>query len=342
MRKSWVTKHFAGLILALACAALAGSPLAAEDLPPMNAHIQSNLRYLRIRMVGGSIQFTTLDPTRSSNTSTRNDDRQERLSLNYDSGLVTMVYEMTTPATQVTFNVTDGVEVIVRRQPQTGPGGSHVEFIQPVAGELSLRVGDGDARRECRAETFWHLLLAEPQLCREHLVPLLELVRPAWQLAQSAPLIETALRRKAALYEPRNRRELATLIAALGSDEFAQREAAERELRDGGQMILPFLRGVDRSRLDAEQSYRLRGIIGALGSEETEDTADRVANWLAGDPHVWYSLLSREDPGLRQLAARQLSLLLEMPVEFDASADAAKHRAQLKTIAEQIEQAWRF
>jgi hypothetical protein len=328
--------------LALASLVQTVSPLAAEDLPSMNAHIQSNLRYLRIRMTGGRIQFTTIDPTRSSNTSTRNDDRQERLSLSYDSGLVTMAYEMTTPATQITFNVTDGTEVIVRRQPQTGPGGTHVEFIQPAAGQLTLRVDEGEKRRLCRAETFWHLLLAEPELCREHLAPLLELVRPGWQLAQSAPLVEVAMRRKATLYEPRNRRELATLVAALGSDEYSRREAAERELRAGGQMILPFLRGVDRSRLDAEQSYRLRGIIGALGNEDAEDTADRVANWLAGDPRAWYSLLNRDDPALRLLAAQQLSRLLELPIKFDASADAAKRQAQVKVIAEQIEQAWRF
>ncbi|HEX4149185.1 MAG TPA: hypothetical protein VHY20_09365, partial [Pirellulales bacterium] len=122
----------------------------------------------------------------------------------------------------------------------------------------------------------------------------------------------------------------------------AQREAAERELRASGQMILPFLRGVDRSRLDAEQSYRLRGIIGALGNEDAEDTADRVANWLAGDPHAWLSLLSRDDASLRQVAAKQLAQLLEMPLKFDASADAATRQAQIKAIAAQIEQAWRF
>ena len=192
MASPGLTRRLAGFLFAFAGIALACGSLAAEDLPPMNAHIQSNLRYLRIRMVGGRIQFTTLDPTRSSNTSTRNDDRQERLSLSYESGLVTMAYEMTTPSTQITFNVTDGTEVIVRRQPQTGLHGTQLEFIQPAAGQISLRLTAGDLRREYRAETFWHLLLAEPQLCRDHLVPLLELVRPAWQLAQSAPLIEVA------------------------------------------------------------------------------------------------------------------------------------------------------
>ena len=108
-------------------------------------------------------------------------------------------------------------------------------------------------------------------------------------------------------------------------------------------MILPFLRGVDRSRLDAEQAFRLRGVIDALGNEDDEDTPDRVANWLAGDPHAWYSLLDSATTLSRGcVAARQLSQLLEMPLKFDASADAATRQAQLNTIAEQLEQAWRF
>ena len=58
--------------------------------------------------------------------------------------------------------------------------------------------------------------------------------------------------------------------------------------------MIHYLRKLDPARLDAEQKFRVRRIITALGSGEGIDTPDRVTSWLAGDPSIWLGLLSRD------------------------------------------------
>ena len=68
-----------------------------------------------------------------------------------------------------------------------------MEFNQPNTGDLELVVGTGETQTSVRGPTLWHLLLAKPDLCREHLVPLLENLRPGWGLARMAEQIEDTL-----------------------------------------------------------------------------------------------------------------------------------------------------
>jgi hypothetical protein len=153
------------------------------------------------------------------------------------------------------------------------------------------------------------------------------LLRPGWRLSDAATGIETALKRTATNLEPYDRRTLSQLIRDLGSNHFATREAAQRKLAEAGQAILPFLHGVDRRRLDAEQAFRLQTVTRALSGDGAEDAADRVATSLAGDPQIWYALLGRPD---------------EATIRFDPAADEATRQEQLKPLAAQIDRAWKF
>ena len=60
--------------------------------------------------------------------------------------------------------------------------------------------------REVRGETVWYLLLAEPELCRQHLLPLLEMLRSDWRLVETAQAIESQMLRIAEAYQPENLR----------------------------------------------------------------------------------------------------------------------------------------
>ena len=53
-----------------------------------------------------------------------------------------------------------------------------------------------------------------------------------------------------------------------------------------------------------------------------EDTPDRIATWLSGDPQVWLSMLSRPELFKRRVAAEQLALLVGAPIAFTAIAFA--------------------
>ena len=52
----------------------------------------------------------------------------------------------------------------------------------------------------------------------------------------------------------------------------------------------------DRRRLDAEQAFRVRSILRAISDNLREDSSERVALWLSGDPTIWIAMLDRELP----------------------------------------------
>jgi hypothetical protein len=334
--------RFAAALLAavLLCPALA---VAQAPLPPINQHLARQLhQFLRTRMVAGRIWVTTNDPTRSIDVTTRGVDQQERLQVHFDSGLVSLSYEMATPAFQMTITVTDGDEVILRRLPKSPAKGAAVEFIQPTDGFVSLRTTLGGRKFEMRAPSFWHLALGCPKECEQQLVPILEILRTDWSLPQTARALQVALQRDAKRFRPLDRSRLQELLHALASNQFAQREAADRQLRAAGQAILPFLRAVDRRRVDAEQAFRVRSIIHGMNSDLGEDTPESLAPWLTGDPYIWFALLDCEQEPGRRFAAEQLGRLLNKSIDFDPAAAAAERGRQLKAIAAEIKSTWDF
>ena len=308
----------------------------------MHAGLANKMRTLQTQIVSGRIASSPPNDGRGFNSAIRSGDRQERLLLSFDDNLVTMNYEQTSPDWQASVDVSGGNQISMRFMPKAEGGFVPVEFQQPDEGSLTLRVGVAGSAKEVVAPTVWHLLIAERELCERHLLPLMEFLRPDWKLAETVDSAEKSLSWAATTMRPYDRRLLAELVEELGSSRFARRQAAEKKLLDAGQAVLPILRGVERSRLDAEQDYRLRSIMRALQGDDVEDSPERVATWLAGDPYVWLALLSRNDESMRREAAKQLARLLQEPVVFDAVANEATRREQVKSIAEQIARVWAF
>jgi hypothetical protein len=83
--------------------------------------------------------------------------------------------------------------------------------------------------------------------------------------------------------------------------------------------------------LDAEQASRVRALVDSL-AVSYEDSIDRIATWLAGDEQIWLSLMSRSELPRRRLAAKQLSVLVGAPVEFDPAADEAQRKTQIERL----------
>jgi hypothetical protein len=155
-------------------------------------------------------------------------------------------------------------------------------------------------------------------------------LHPSWQLASTGAEIEDALVRRAQ-HQRLDRQRWAQLVDSLGNPKFADREDAERELYKAGQVVVPYLQNLDRSRLDAEQSHRIREIVNSL-SAGYKDSVDRIATWLSGDERVWLSLLSRGELVKRRVAVAQLTALVDGPVEFDPEASDAVRQSQLERL----------
>jgi hypothetical protein len=203
-----------------------------------------------------------------------------------------------------------------------------VHFRQQPAEPVSLAIGQGAQRHTFRASSIWHLLLAEPDVCRSHLLPLLALLRSDWQLEETATRIEQELFRFASRSPALNREQLQELVQQLNAHTFSERQAADRELRRLGVSILTYLREFDTAMLSEEQRMRIRGIEEYLSSAAA-DSASRVAIWLVNDKAIWLDLLAHREPAKREAAVSHLAGIHTGQIQFDPFAEQARRDEQI-------------
>jgi len=321
----------AGIVLSLSFA----SQECGAQKRSLNGSLSGQLRIIQVRMVSGRISAVCPVSNQSMTSNVTGTDRRERLTLNLGGGKPNISYESANPRESVSLNMEQGAAVTMRIDPTSQSDQPAVQFVQDSTGAVRLTIGSDDNAKEFRAKSVWQLMLAEPEACREHLLPLLQLLRPGWQVSQQAESLEEMLCRSTVSPDPAQRAVWQQAIKLLGSPRYVERERAEQQLLDGGQRIIPTLQGLSRGQLDAEQAYRVRRVVRQLTGDGEEDTPDRVAFWLAEDPRVWHALASRDDLTKRRIAASRLSLLLPAPVEFDPEATAEQRTSQLTRIREQ-------
>jgi hypothetical protein len=206
--------------------------------------------------------------------------RRERLEIDIaPSGPPSLQYELLTPEEHLTVVLAHANELSIRRV-RSVDNHYAVDFRQLPGEPLMLELEQAGAKRSWTAVSFWHLYIAEPEVVRGHLIPLLELLHPAWQLTASGASIEELLIERAQGRLQPDVQRWSRLVAALGSPRFSERQNAERELSKAGQAVVPYLQSLDRKQLDAEQAARVRTLIDTL-SVGYEDRADRIATWLS-------------------------------------------------------------
>ncbi|GAG33622.1 unnamed protein product, partial [marine sediment metagenome] len=212
-----------------------------------------------------------------------------------------------------------------------------LRFEQHPDQPLILVLNTAEGERRWQATGFWQLHISQPEAVRNHLIPLVELLHPSWQLAATGAEIEDTLVRtqKAPARDEPDRALWSQLVAALGSAKFAERQSAQRELYESGQGVVPYLQSLDPKRLDAEQAARIRSIVESL-SVNYEDRVDRVAAWLAGDERVWLALLDRDEAARRRIAAEQLGRLLGGTIDFDPDGTEEIRRQQIERLKSRL------
>ena len=302
--------------------------------------IAARLHWIQYSMVSGRVATSSALSVSKMLVQTpgRRLHRHETLSIEINGGVCGMQYTSGSPEDQLKIVLAGGNQLSIHRaRPNDG---YELDFQQPADGPLSLVIEHDNSKRRWQADGFWQLYLAEPEIVRGHLVALLELLHPSWQLAETGAEIEESLfeAEQEPPGVPPDRKNWSRLVKALGSARFSERENAERELYAAGQIVVPYLQSLDRTRLDAEQVSRIRSVVEAL-SVDYEDKADRVANWLSGDQRAWLSLLNRDEPSKRRAAAERLSRLLGEAVDFDANAPLEERRAQIGRLQTRLEQA---
>lgn len=285
--------------------------------------------WMQFNIVSGRIQVSSSQFINVSNGS-------ERLSIRPDGAQSVVEYEATLPDELFRFEVKDPNRIHVRREPRGKSTFEAADFLQAPAQPLTLTVTGSGKTAVYQADGLWQLLLLEPDVCRKHLVPMLELLRPDWRLANKAVEIEEELLLSASSGQLPDRRRWDELVRQLGDERFARRQAADRELRAAGPAVMAYLGRLDFAKLQPEQQARVRRILAELSQDVDDDTVSQVAVGLAIEPAVWVGLLSRPAEGVRRQAAAELSILLGGPIDFDPMADLAVRQAQIERIRARI------
>lgn len=277
---------------------------------------------------------------RGINVSTRSEGARPRERLAIRIGLADSAihYELNETDQELVLDISGRRRLVLRRIPKGQANFAAVQYEQPPQGSVVLRIGVGTDQKTYQASSLWHLLIEYPQVSRRYLVPLVRLLYRQGDLERTAAEIENALVVVARQRLTPDKQRWSQWVAELADPNFATREAADRQLRRAGPIVVPFLEQLEPSRLDAEQQHRIRRIIAALSeSSEVADTPERVAAWLAGDPEIWLAFLSHADESVRRLAAEQLAGLWGQPLPFDPAAGPEVRARQIHELRARLE-----
>jgi len=311
--------------------------------PPLSQILRSG--WLRLQVSSGRVTAICASFGNISSTSSSSGGRSERLKMTTENGRASIDLEVSTPLDVFTFQLTQGDRLVMRKTPKPPPANTDepaeptppvVEFNQVPGEALTLTIGEGAARQVLAGPSLWHLIVCHEEAGRKYLVPMLETVRPDWGLGRRLDDIDEELRRVAVAGELPDVARWTRLVDDLAHDHFSVRQAADRELRQAGPALLPFLEQLDQRRLDPEQQLRVQRIMTYLARDIDDDSVTQVVAWLSPDPAVWLALMSRSDPAVRALGAEQLARLLGGSVAFDPQGDAATRQRQIEQIRSRL------
>jgi hypothetical protein len=260
----------------------------------------------------------------------------ETLRIRNVNGQFTLSYTSTTSTEKISVQSEAGRTLAIHREPQ-GQSTKPAVDLDQKNGRLTFILGTGNKKRTTRASNVWLLLFIQPKEDRAELIGLLEMLRRDWKLADLLTNIETRLIEEAETRPASSRTHWKDLVAQLGDERFAKRQAADRALRAGGTAALSYLRQLNFEQLDAEQQFRVRRILDASTDQSVDDSVEQTVSSLIGEPLVWLTLSTRSAQKVRQTAVRQLSDILGEPVTIDPAATPDSQKEQREKLRLQIE-----
>lgn len=334
MGKTFVFRK-ALLAVSLLLAAILVSESRARE--PLLTQLIRNNNWLRFSIDDGRIALRW-SRMAAIEISTGGGENKESLRIHNENGQSKFNYERNSSEEQLTISVEgSGESLVISRLPRGKTPFTPVRFTQAVGEPVALTLGAGEQQQTFQAASFWRLLMAQPAECRQHLFPLMEILRPNWNLADMAASIEAELLQAARQDSEASRARWGKLVAQLGNDRFSARESADRSLRAGGGEALQYLRQLDFAQLDAEQEFRIHRIIAALAGDTEGDSAEAAAASMLRDPIIWWTLLGRADRATRETAAKQLAAILGEPLGVEPAAQPDTQKAEREQLRVKIE-----
>ncbi|MBW3599298.1 MAG: hypothetical protein KY475_18765, partial [Planctomycetes bacterium] len=263
--------------LALASMHARASSVFGQDAPTMGG-LAWQTGWVAFGIADGRLAVLDAAPKsqRSAACVDANGGTSESLCVQGEGAKTALRYEFVSPQQRLSIEAGGEGRVELHRAPLEAASLLELHLVQAPGRDVVLTIGAGSEQREFSAPDFWRLVLAEPDVARDCLTPLLETLRADWNLRGQTAEIEARLFALAASTPAPDTARWKALVAQLGERSFLRRQAAERQLRAAGPAAAPFLAQLDRRTLDPEQLSRLRNIretLHPLG----EDTPARVA-----------------------------------------------------------------
>ncbi|MEO8495581.1 MAG: hypothetical protein ABI614_10965 [Planctomycetota bacterium] len=305
---------------------------------PQDTTLLARSGWARFHLVLGRIEVANIpsSQTRTATSGGAGDDQFEKLSISGDTDIPSVRYERLTTSDLVTLAVINGDRVRIDRTPTRSQQVVPVTFRQEPGADVVLSVGVGAEIRTYRAPTLWHLIINSPEACETHLLPLLRMMQPSWQLDAMLARATDELIREADASEFDLRHAARRMIAKLNSEDFAAREQAQQQLRQLGVGILPFLNQVSDSELTREQQRRLEVVRTDLRGKEA-DSPERLALWLVEDERIWLAMLAHDELPIRTFAASHLAKRFAKPIDYDPAGTPVERTQQIARIRTRVE-----
>ncbi len=231
------------ILLTPICAALGQDSVRTEVLAAPSSSLWARQGWVRLEIIGGRI-----DAVFNSSGQVREDvgDRHEDLAVDGTDSNSSAHYDSITSTEHFSAEIVHGEaaaqRVAIRResmpvvpskaagiasQPANSPAKVEKEIVelrQSGMGPVSLLVTTGGQTQKIEAPSLWHLLITEPKISEQHLIPLLESLRADWRLASTAADARQQLLKAAADRREDQRARWAALVAALGDPRFSVRQ----------------------------------------------------------------------------------------------------------------------
>jgi hypothetical protein len=280
---------------------------------------------------------------RVSTSAAEGQSSSELLVVNSEHDCPLVRYERVDANASLAVEIHDYNRIQLRSDAHGNAPRSSFEYRQPADGPVQLSVHDSGGTSEFSAKSLWHLLLGERLVCQRTIVPILEQLRPDWNLLAMTERIEAELLSGAMADRPTTRDEMERLVRELDATQFQRRQVADERLRSFGVVVLPHLDVLaERERAAGRGwSWEQRARIGKIRqrfAQGGDDTPDRVAYWLADDEQAWLALLKHPDAECRQLAVMRMRVLHPRGIQFDPHGDESYRQEQLAELRLRLRQ----
>lgn len=206
---------------------------------------------------------------------------------------------------------------------------------QPTEGPITLKLTtSGEKPVELSQRSVWHLLILHRDFCQQQLLPRLELLHPAWRLAEQADEVQEQIWTAMDSNWERDRDRWRKMVANLSSNDFGARRDADRQLKSECVAASGYLQSLDLGAFNPEQRRRIEQLV--LMAQTRRDEPTQVAGFLIYDAPLCVEMLASSESLQRQKAASHLGKLFGRPIHFEASAPASVRDSQIRSIKETL------